>query len=112
MFNGNPKLPALASFALLGLLAAGPAPAPRLRYSGCGELHRLYSPRLLRELRLRLLAEYAEAHERRARVVVRLLRTGHPFDPMIQMERFAIAPQESDDPRMKHLLAYVAMNCL
>lgn len=112
MFNGNPRLPALASLVLLGLLAAGPGPAPTAASRRCGGLQTMYSQRLLRRLRTRLLVAYAQAHARRAGVVLRALHSGTRVDLSHQILPIGIAPQETDDAKLKQLLAYVAANCL
>ena len=110
MFNGYPVCPALTSLVLLASLLVGSnSPA---RPHGCSDIRRLYSPRVLRELRLRLMIAYSESHERRAAEITDAIRNRRVPAPPVQKDQFEIHPQESDDPRMKHLLAYVAMNCL
>jgi hypothetical protein len=110
MFNGYPICPALTSLVLLASLLFMPATAPRSH--GCSDIRRLYSPRMLRELRVRLMLAYAESHERRAAEIIEAIRTHSALAPAVRQTRLRIDPQESDDPKLKHLLAYVAMNCL
>ncbi len=110
MFNGYPICPALTSLVLLASLSSVPATASRSH--SCSDIRRLYAPRVLRELRVRLMLAYAEAHERRAAQIVEAIRTRSAITPPVQKDHLRIVPQESDDPKLKHLLAYVAMNCL
>ncbi len=110
MFNGYPVCSALTSLVLLASLAVAPAPQPRSH--DCSDIRRLYSPRLLRELRVRLLMAYAESHERRAAEIAAAIRNHASLSLPVQKDQLEMVPQESDDPKMKHLLAYVAMNCL
>jgi hypothetical protein len=120
MFNGYPVCPALTSLVLLASLLVAPA-SPLPRRQSCSDIRRLYSPRVLRELRLRLMIAYAESHEHRAGEIAAAIKDHRTLEPdgfalneqtRVQKDQFAIHAQESDDPRMKHLLAYVAMNCL
>jgi len=111
MFNGYPVRPALTSLVFLAsLLVTPPSPAPHSQR--CSDIRRLYSPRVLRELRVRLMLAYAESHERRAAQIAAAIRNHRTLEPTVQKDQLRIDPQESDDPRMKLLLAYVAMNCL
>lgn len=110
MFNGYPICPALTSLVLLVSLLVAPASQPRS--PSCSDIRRLYSPRVLRELRLRLMIAYAESHQRRGAEIAAAIEHHRMIDPALEKDKLAIHPQESDDPRMKHLLAYVAMNCL
>lgn len=110
MFNGYPLCPALTSLALLASLAVAQAapPAPH----ACSDIRRLYSPRILREVRARLMLAYAESHERRAKEIAAAIRARTPLRPAVQKDHLTIDSQESDDPKLKHLLAYVATSCL
>ena len=110
MFNGYPVCPALTSLVLLASLIIAPSSPPQS--GSCSDIRRLYSPRVLRELRLRLTIAYLESHEQRATEIAAAVRNHRTLEPPIQEDHFEIRPQETDDRRMKHLLAYVAMNCL
>lgn len=110
MFNGYPLCSALTSLALLASLAVVQAAPPKPH--ACSDIRRLYSPRVLRGLRARLMLAYAESHERRAAAIAAAIRARTPLRPAVQKDQLVIDPQESDDPRLKHLLAYVATNCL
>ena len=98
MLNGYLIRTALTSLTLFAALLAT-APAPARKPSSCSDIRRLYAPRVLRELRAQLLLAYARA------------RREAPGTSALRDEIIA-ASQESDDPRMKHLLAYVATKCL
>ena len=95
----------LTSLALCTLLGAAPAPK-----HSCAEIRTLYSPRMLRALRERLLLAYARSHERRAAEAIEAIRL-HQRPDLSTPGLITLEPQENDDPRLKHLLAYVAMNC-
>ena len=110
MFNGYPIWPALTSLVLLASLFITPATASHAH--SCSDIRRLYAPRMLRELRTRLMLAYAQSHERRAAEIVEAIHTHSAIKPAAQEDHLRIEPQERDDPKMKHLLAYVAMNCL
>ncbi len=115
MFNGYPVCPALTSLALLASLAMTPPPTPKAQ--ACSDIGRLYSPRLLRELRARLILAYEESHEHRAAEIAAAIRRRRPIaaalDPgFARSAQIHIDPQESDDPKLRHLLVYVAKNCL
>ena len=110
MFNGYPVCSALTSLVLLASLLVSPASPPHPQ--SCSDIRRLYSPRVLRELRVRLMMAYAQSHERRAAEISAAIRNHLSLTPAVQKDQFAVIPQESDGPRMKHLLAYVAINCL
>ena len=110
MFNGYPLCPALTSLALLASLAAVQA-AP-LKSHSCSDIRRLYAPRVLRELRVRLMLAYAESHERRAAEIAAAIREHTPLRLPAQGDELRIDPLKTDDPRLSHLLAYVVKNCL
>ena len=110
MFNGYPVCSALTSLVLLASLAVSQPPAPKPH--ACSDIRRLYSPRLLRELRARLMLAYAMSHERRAAEIAAAIRSHSPLAAAVQKDQLRFDAQESDDPRLKHLLAYVATNCL
>ncbi len=115
MFNGYPVCPALTSLVFLVSLAVM-QPVPKKPHA-CSDIHRLYSPRLLRELRARLMLAYAQAHERRAAAIAKAIRNHTSVPEAIEAgvarspQSRTVDTQESDDPKLKHLLAYVAMNC-
>lgn len=110
MFNGYPLCPALTSLALLASLAAVQAAPPNPH--ACSDIRRLYSTRMLRELRARLMLAYAESHERRAAEIAAAIRSHTPVVNAVQEEPLTIRPRESDDQQLRHLLAYVTKNCL
>src|ERR1700758_3626631 len=110
MFNGYRVCPALTSLVLLASLTMAPTDASHS--PSCSDIRRLYSPHVLRELRLRLMLAYAESHERRAAEIAEAIHNHTSLAPQVQKERLRIATEESDDPKLKHLLAYVAINCL
>ena len=95
----------LTSLALCTLLGAAPA----TKHS-CTDIRTLYAPRVLRALRERLLLAYAQAHASRAAEISEAIRSHRSLEPSIAAP-ILLQPQENDDPRLKHLLAYVAMNC-
>lgn len=110
MFNGYPICPALTSLVFLASLTVTQPARPNPR--ACSDIGRLYSPRILRELRARLMLAYAESHERRAAEIAAAIRTHEPLRAAVQKDQLRIDSQESDDPKLKHLLAYVAITCL
>jgi hypothetical protein len=110
MFNGYPICPALTSLVLLASLALTPPSVPRSH--GCSDIGRFYSSRILREVRARLMLAYAESHARRAADIAAAIRNHAALQPAVQKDQLLLHPQESDDPKLKHLLAYIAMNCL
>ena len=112
MSIGYPTRVALTSLALLLTLNAAAPEEPVKAPGRCSDIHRLYAPRVLRELRAQLRLAYAESHAARARLVLEALQQRAPAGSLMRMEQIRVVPHESDDPRMKHLLAYVAINCL
>ena len=116
MFNGYPVCPAVTSLVLLASLFAASPSVPRDR--ACSDISRLYSPRLLREVRARLMLAYAESHELRAAEVAAAIRNHETLAPSLEpgfarpAQTHGLHPHESDGPKLKHLLAYIAINCL
>lgn len=109
MYHGYPIRMALTSLALLGLLGTRP-PGPS--HAGCGEIGRLYAPRLLREARSQLFVAYARDHRRRAYRVLDVLRSQGRIEDALEIHDEPPVAQETGDPRLNHLLDYIVAHCM
>ena len=112
MFDGYRIRAAVTSVALTFTLGATPAGTAGSPKKSCSNLSQLYSPRVLRALRARLMMTYVRAHEGRALIATQVLRHQQVPSALLDPERIDFHSQESDSPRMKHLLDYVVIHCL
>lgn len=95
------------------VLGATLAIVPQARHGTitCAQVRQLYSARILRRARAALLLALAREHAQRATVAAAAVRGRVPVQRLTQITVSPKNPQESADPKLKHLLASLATIC-